>query len=623
MADIKIYGTLKNVTNEPIANAEQIGNLATVATSGSYNDLDDKPTIPTKTSDLDNDSRFVNDETIEPLTEQFSTYKSVYETLYDYDNFIKGPLALTGEWERTDYPSNGTYAFKTYNKTFGIRIDNKVENAGYIYFNTYHNNYQGSTPVQLMVEGDVVYSYFLRNKSSSQLGLYITNNNGTLTITINHYSESGGTITIPPGEITVIFPEDANIRYTSLLISSNYSISYLVSEGITKQLNLVAFSGSYNDLNDTPAPPTLPTKLSELTDDVKVYLSISSWVKVQGESVYTSSEYAADWRNKLYISSDESFDNWNIYVRIDDDNRLKAITRTDYTNYNRITGYAPYAGTLVIAVKSDSQNSFSTHKWYISNGSNNVNGAKQYSVNIGVGSFQKYIFYVEKGEFRIMTDAALSPSSTIVFDTIALIPTLAGLEREVSQYSPGYMSAADKTKLDGIATRATANIGTVTGVTINNTTKTPTNGTVDLGTVLTSTTSSATNGSTTPITSGGVYKALQSYLTTSSANSTYEKKMSFTSVSSLPSTCVINTYYRITSNITSLAVTLPSSSLKAGDTIGISFTAGSSITTPTVSGGTIYKQYGWSNFFEANATYEIVALYDGGKWLVTSTKFNS
>lgn len=46
MADIKIYGTLKNVTNEPIANAEQIGNLATVATSGSYNDLSDKPTIP-------------------------------------------------------------------------------------------------------------------------------------------------------------------------------------------------------------------------------------------------------------------------------------------------------------------------------------------------------------------------------------------------------------------------------------------------------------------------------------------------------------------------------------------------------------------------------------------------
>ena len=132
-------------------------------------------------------------------------------------------------------------------------------------------------------------------------------------------------------------------------------------------------------------------------------------------------------------------------------------------------------------------------------------------------------------------------------------------------------------------------------------------------TVLTSTTDSVTSGSTTPITSGGVYTALQNY----------EKKLSFTSVSSLPTTCVVNTYYRITSSKTSLAITLPSSSLTAGDTIGISFTAGSSITTPTISNGTIYKQDGWSDFFKANATYEIVALYDGGKWLVTSTKFNS
>ena len=33
--------------------------LSTVATSGSYNDLTDKPTIPTKTSQLTNDSNFV------------------------------------------------------------------------------------------------------------------------------------------------------------------------------------------------------------------------------------------------------------------------------------------------------------------------------------------------------------------------------------------------------------------------------------------------------------------------------------------------------------------------------------------------------------------------------------
>ena len=38
---------------------DAVAGLATVATSGSYNDLTDKPSIPTKTSDLTNDSSFV------------------------------------------------------------------------------------------------------------------------------------------------------------------------------------------------------------------------------------------------------------------------------------------------------------------------------------------------------------------------------------------------------------------------------------------------------------------------------------------------------------------------------------------------------------------------------------
>jgi len=57
-------------------------------------------------------------------------------------------------------------------------------------------------------------------------------------------------------------------------------------------------------------------------------------------------------------------------------------------------------------------------------------------------------------------------------------------------YSPathsadGLMSSADKTKLDGIAENATANLGTITGITMNGASK-GTSGVVDLGTVLT------------------------------------------------------------------------------------------------------------------------------------------
>ena len=48
----------------------------------------------------------------------------------------------------------------------------------------------------------------------------------------------------------------------------------------------------------------------------------------------------------------------------------------------------------------------------------------------------------------------------------------------------GLMSASDKSKLDGIAEGATANVGTITGITMNGTSK-GTSGVVDLGTVIT------------------------------------------------------------------------------------------------------------------------------------------
>lgn len=55
---------------------------------------------------------------------------------------------------------------------------------------------------------------------------------------------------------------------------------------------------------------------------------------------------------------------------------------------------------------------------------------------------------------------------------------------DATQSAAGLMSAADKTKLDGVATGATANTGTITGITMNGASK-GTSGVVDLGTVVT------------------------------------------------------------------------------------------------------------------------------------------
>lgn len=389
MADIKIYGTLKNVTNEPIANAEQIGNLATVATSGSYNDLDNKPIIPTSISQLSEDS--------------------VHRTVTDN--------------EKNDY----TYAAEQFIK-YGI-IDIKGD--------IYEWNY---SQVNVNNDGLLIFEdYIIYNTTSvATISMYVTltRNNETISLISRQIDKFNNTI----------LNESFDVKRGDIVICGCSGDFELGSENKAYIKHLVS-------------KKSLPTKTSELTNDS-----------------------------------------------------------------NFLTEHQDISGKQDVLV-----------------------------------------------------------------------------------------SGTNIKTINNISVLGKGNLNVVTGVKINNVTKTPTNGTVDLGTVLTSTTSSATSGSTTPITSGGVYTALQKY----------EKKMSFTSVSSLPSTCVVNTYYRITSSKTSLAITLPSSSLTAGDTIGISFTADSSITTPTVSGGTIYKQDGWSDFFEANTTYEIVALYDGGKWLVTSTKFNS
>ena len=59
--------------------------FATVATSGSYNDLSDKPTIPTTTSQLTNDSGFITDAALTNYLEK-DTFKQISWTNQETDN---------------------------------------------------------------------------------------------------------------------------------------------------------------------------------------------------------------------------------------------------------------------------------------------------------------------------------------------------------------------------------------------------------------------------------------------------------------------------------------------------------------------------------------------------------
>ena len=54
--------------------------LATVATSGSYNDLTNKPNIPTKTSDLTNDSGFITDADVPVIDDEATAVNKVWSS---------------------------------------------------------------------------------------------------------------------------------------------------------------------------------------------------------------------------------------------------------------------------------------------------------------------------------------------------------------------------------------------------------------------------------------------------------------------------------------------------------------------------------------------------------------
>lgn len=83
-----------------------------------------------------------------------------------------------------------------------------------------------------------------------------------------------------------------------------------------------------------------------------------------------------------------------------------------------------------------------------------------------------------------LTDSGYTIAKSVPSDAVFTDTTYSA----ATQSAAGLMSATDKTKLDGVATGATANVGTVTGVKMNNGSaiSPDSNGTVDLGTVITS-----------------------------------------------------------------------------------------------------------------------------------------
>lgn len=120
-------------------------NLAAVATSGSYNDLSNKPTIPTATSQLTNDSDFATNSALNSVTAI-----GLKET-YHFTRTNIASQTWTDIIKPSDIPQSGIYVFN-------LRISDNVywwsENATFLtYFFATGTNSGDSTPIYFNQEG--------------------------------------------------------------------------------------------------------------------------------------------------------------------------------------------------------------------------------------------------------------------------------------------------------------------------------------------------------------------------------------------------------------------------------------------------------------------------------------
>lgn len=217
-ADIKTQGTYNSTTNK----------IATMS---------DLPTVPTKTSDLTNDSGFIDGLVI--LSYGSSTWND-FLTAYNKNKVVYCRASSNSD------PSNGSQtrlAFMAY--VNNATSPTEVEFQYYRSVSSHSDSQQGDQVFVYKLTSAGTWTVTTRNAFSKVVagtGLSSSYSNGAITLTANAQTETDP-----------IFVASAAHGITST--------------DITTWNNKSNFSGDYNDLTNKPTIPTVPTNVSAFTND--------------------------------------------------------------------------------------------------------------------------------------------------------------------------------------------------------------------------------------------------------------------------------------------------------------------------------------------------------------------
>ena len=224
--------------------ASEVSGLSTVATSGSYNDLSNKPTIPSKTSDLTNDSGFLTSHN--PVDSALSSTST---------NAVQNKVinnALTGKSDTghthlasdvsglSTVATSGSYSDLTNKPTIDSALSSTSTNA---------------------VQNKVINTELGKKANTTDLATVATS--GSYADLLNKPSIPSKTsdLTNDSGFLTSHNPIDSSLSSTSTNAVQNKVINTeLGKKANTTDLATVATSGSYNDLSNKPTIPTVNNK---------------------------------------------------------------------------------------------------------------------------------------------------------------------------------------------------------------------------------------------------------------------------------------------------------------------------------------------------------------------------
>lgn len=263
-----IAANANNYTHPSTHPASMITGLASVATSGSYNDLTDKPTIPVVPTNV---SAFINDagyltqhQSLDGYAKKsdvaalMSTKLGVTATAYAATRDGAGNNIVDTYARKTDIPNitvdaelSSTSTNPVQNKVIKVALDGKLGKNDTAVNASKVNNLTVETAVPKNAKfTDTVYIHPPTHPASMISGLATVATSGS-------YNDLTNKPTIPE-QITV----DSEISSTSTNPVQNkivYEVLSAVRENLLTQINnlsAVAKSGSYNDLTDKPSNAT-------------------------------------------------------------------------------------------------------------------------------------------------------------------------------------------------------------------------------------------------------------------------------------------------------------------------------------------------------------------------------